>query len=310
LESMTATKAFDRTGMDRICGFVNGKGGVLKTTLTANIGALLAVSGWRVLLIDMDPQGNLGLDLGYRHSDLDDEGSGLAQSLMFGSKLAPLKNIRDNLDVVPGGAYLDQAAAGLVSLATKDPGKAKLGLARALAPISADYDIVLIDCPPGNEPLQVAALGAAAYVVVPTKTDKAGREGLIGVAKRLDTVLDVNPNLDLLGVIITATTSTATNVHRTARDAITEVFGTDAVLFNGMVRYAEATAQAARDRGVLVHELEEQVKASPKWYEVLRGTAEAGQTQPRSAANVAEDLYQIAHELVARLEAAEEGSAS
>jgi hypothetical protein len=83
----------------------------------------------------------------------------------------------------------------------------------------------------------------------------------------------------------------------------------DAVLFNGMVRHAEAPAQAAHDRGVLVHELEEQVKAAPKWYEVLKGTVEAGQSQPRSAANVAEDL-QIAHELVARLEAAEERNAS
>jgi cellulose biosynthesis protein BcsQ len=307
---MTPIQVFDRTGMDRVCGFVNGKGGVLKTTLTANVGALLALSGWRVLLIDMDPQGNLGLDLGYRHSEIDDDGAGLAQSLMFGSKLAPLKNVRPNLDVVPGGAFLDQAAAGLVSLGSKDPSKAKLGLARSLASIASEYDIVFIDCPPGNEPLQVAALGAAAFVVVPTKTDKAGREGLIGVAKRLDTVLDVNPNLDLLGVIITATTSTATNVHRTAKEAIVEAFGTDGVLFNGMVRYAEATAQAARDRGLLVHELEEQVKASPKWYEVLKGTAEAGQNQPRSAANVAEDLYQIAHELVARLEAAEQRNAS
>ncbi|MEZ2392181.1 ParA family protein [bacterium RCC_150] len=307
---MTATKVFDRTGMDRICGFVNGKGGVLKTTLTANVGALLAVSGWRVLLIDMDPQGNLGLDLGYRHGDLDDDGSGLAQSLMFGSSLNPIKDVRPNLDVVAGGSYLDQAAAGLVSQGSKDPSKAKLGLARSLAPIAGAYDIILIDCPPGNEPLQVAALGAASYVVVPTKTDKAGREGLIGVAKRLDTVIDVNPDLDLLGVIITATTSTATNVHRTAREAIVEVFGTDSVLFSGMVRYAEATAQAARDRGVLVHELEEQVKAGPKWYEVLKGKAEAGQSQPRSAANVAEDLYQIAHELVGRLEAAEERNTS
>ena len=310
IEIMTATTVFDRTGMDRICGFVNGKGGVLKTTLTANVGALLATSGWKVLLVDMDPQGNLGLDLGYRHGARDDDGSALAQSLMFGSLLSPLKDVRPNLDVIPGGAELDQAAAGLIAQGSKDGSKAKLALARSLAPIAANYDIIFIDCPPGNEPLQVAALGAASYVVVPTKTDKAGREGLIGVAKRLDTVIDVNPNLDLLGVIITATSSTATNVHRTTREAITETFGTDDVLFNGMVRHAEAPAQAARDRGVLVHELEEQVKAAPKWYEVLKGTAEAGQSQPRSAASVAEDLYQIAHELVARLEAAEERNAS
>lgn len=296
--------------MDRICGFVNGKGGVLKTTLTANVGALLAVSGWKVLLIDMDPQGNLGLDLGYRHSDLDDDGSALAQSLMFGSLLVPLKDIRPNLDVIPGGSHLDSAAAGLVSMGSKDGRKAKLALARSLSPLAGNYDIIFIDCPPGNEPLQVAALGAASYVVVPTKTDKAGREGLVGVAKRLDTVLDVNPDLDLLGVIITATSATATNVHRVTREAITETFGNADVLFKGMVRHAEAPAQAARDRGVLVHELEEQVKAAPKWYEVLNGTAEAGLSQPRSAVNVAEDLYQITYELVARLEAAEERNAS
>lgn len=307
---MTAKTVFDRAGMDRICGFVNGKGGVLKTTLTANVGALLAVSGWKVLLIDMDPQGNLGLDLGYRHGNLDDDGSALAQSLLFGSRLEPMKDVRPNLDVIPGGSELDQAAAGLIAQGSKDGSKAKLALARSLAPIASDYDIIFIDCPPGNEPLQVAALGAASYVVVPTKTDKAGREGLIGVAKRLDTVLDVNPNLDLLGVIITATSSNATNVHRTTRDEIAQAFGSSDVLFNGMIRHAEAPAQAARDRGLLIHELEEQVRAAPKWYEVLKGSAEAGQNQPRSAVNVAEDLYQVTQELVARLTAAEEANAS
>ncbi|WP_082575251.1 ParA family protein [Arthrobacter sp. Soil763] len=307
---MAAPTGFDRTGMERICGFVNGKGGVLKTTLTANIGALLASFGWKVLLVDMDPQGNLGLDLGYRHEPQDDDGSALAQSLLFGVPLAPLKDVRANLDVVPGGGELDQAAAGLISMGSRDSSKSKLALARSLFPVAADYDVILIDCPPGNEPLQVAALGAASYVVVPTKTDKAGREGLVGVAKRLDAVLDVNPNLDLLGVIITATSPTATNVHRTTREAITETFGDDSVLFKGMVRHAEAPAQAARDRGVLVHELEEQVKAAPKWWEVRKGTAQAVQNQPRSAANVAEDLYQVTHELVARLEAAEKRNAS
>ncbi|WP_139244527.1 ParA family protein [Arthrobacter alpinus] len=164
--------------------------------------------------------------------------------------------------------------------------------------------------PPGNEPLQVAALGAAAFVIVPTKTDKGGREGLLGVAKRLDTVLDVNPDLDLLGVVVTATTSSATNVQRVAREAIAEAFGTHDVLFSGTVRYAEATAQAAREKGVLVHELEQQVKAGPKWYDVLNGTAQGVANQPRSAGNVAEDLHQITQELVARLLKAEERNAS
>lgn len=301
---------FDRTGLDRVCAFVNGKGGVLKTTLTSNIGGLLATSGWRVLLVDMDPQGNLGLDFGYRHTAMDDDGVGLAQSLMFGSAITPLKNVRRNLDVVPGGAHLDQAAAGLVSLGSKDGRKAKLALATALAPVADQYDIIFIDCPPGNEPLQQAALGAAAQIIVPTKTDKGGREGLLGVAKRLDSVIDVNPAIDLLGVVIAATSSSAKSVQRTVREAIVEAFGTDEVLFENMVRHAESPAQAVRERGVLYHELEEQVKAGPKWYEVLRGTAKAGPSQPRSAGNVAEDLHHVAQELVARLEAAEERTGS
>lgn len=297
-----------RPGLDRVCAFVNGKGGVLKTTLTANVGGLLAVSGWRVLLVDFDPQGNLGLDLGYRHTTQDDEGLAMAQSLLFEVPLQPITNIRPGLDVVPGGAHLDQAAAGLVSLSGRDARKAKLALASALSPIAGQYDIILIDCPPGNEPLQLAALGAAARIIVPTKTDRGGREGLLGVAKRLDAVIDVNPDIDLLGVIIAATSSSAKSVQRTVRDSIREAFGTDEVLFTNMVRHAEAPAQAVRERGLLVHELEEQVASGPKWYEVLRGTATAGDHQPKSAGNVAEDLHRVTQELVSRLEAAERRS--
>lgn len=307
---MTKSVAIDRTGLERVCALVNGKGGVLKTTLTANLGGLLAVSGWHVLLVDFDPQGNLGLDLGYRHQSDDDDGLSMAQSLMFGAPLKPLKNVRPNLDVVPGGSHLDQAAAGLVSLAGKDGQKAKLALAAALSPIAGEYDIIFIDCPPGNEPLQLAALGAAAQIIVPTKTDRGGREGLLQVAKRLESVVDVNPGIDLLGVVIAATSSSARAVQRTVREAIVEAFGTEEVLFENMVRHAEAPAQAVRERGMLVHELEEQVNSGPKWYEVLRGTAKAGPSQPRSAGNVAEDLHRVAQELVARLEAAESRSAS
>lgn len=300
----------ERVGLDRVCAFVNGKGGVLKTTLTANIGGLLAVSGWRVLLIDFDPQGNLGLDLGYRHTEQDDDGLAMAQSLLFMAPLEPIKNVRANMDVVPGGSHLDQAAAGLVSLAGRDARKAKLALATALTPLADQYDIILIDCPPGNEPLQLAALGAAARIIVPTKTDRGGREGLLGVAKRLTSVIDVNPDIDLLGVIIAATSSSAKSVQRTVRDSIIDAFGTGDVLFTNMVRHAEAPAQAVRERGLLVHELEEQVNSGPKWYEILRGTASASIHQPKSAANVAEDLHRITQEFVARLEAAERRSTS
>lgn len=294
----------DRVALDRTIALINGKGGVLKTTLTSNVGGLLAASGYRVLVVDMDPQGNLGIDLGYGGTAIDDQGRALSAALMFGSPIEPLATHRENLFVVPGGAHLDKAAAGLFAQGQKDPSGAKLSLAKGLSPIASDFEIILIDCPPGNESLQIAALGAAAWAVVPTHTDKASREGLVSVAERLDTVTDVNPDLDLLGVVLTATTTGATTVRRDARDKISEAFGTGEVLFDSTVRFAEATATAMRERGLLAHELEKTVKDGPKWYEVVRGAASAI-AGPRSAGGVAEDLHKVAQELVARLSAAE-----
>lgn len=301
--------SINRAVLDRTIALINGKGGVLKTTLTSNIGGLLAASGYRVLAVDMDPQGNLGIDLGYARTQTDDQGRALASALMFGSAIEPIETSRENLFVVPGGAHLDKAAAGLFAQGQKDLGGAKLALAKGLSAVAADFEIILIDCPPGNESLQIAALGAAAWALVPTHTDKASREGLVSVAERLDTVTDVNPELDLLGVVLTATTTGATTVRREAREKIAEAFGTPDVLFEASVRFAEATATAMRERGVLAHELEKTVKDGPKWYEVVRGAA-AAIAGPRSAGGVAEDLHRIAQELVGRLADAETKKAS
>ena len=299
------TDILARSALDRVIAVINGKGGVLKTTIAANVGGLLAASGYRVLLIDLDPQGNLAEDLGYTDTGSDDRGKSLAMALMFGADSTPLKNVRENLDVYAGGPALDQATAGLASQAQKDPQGAKLALATVLAPIAGDYDMVIIDCPPGDEMLQTAAVAAARFALVPVKSDKSSRKGLSAVASRLDAVLDLNPNLDLLGVVLVDIGSTATAVQREAREQIAELFNSDHdVVFASTVRHSEATAQAAREKGLLVHELDAKVRQGPKWYEIRRG-ARAETMSPRSASSVADDLQAVAQEVVARISAAE-----
>ncbi len=167
--------------------------------LVANIGGLLAASGYRVLLVDLDPQGNLAEDLGYTASETDDAGKALAGALAFGDTPAPVVDVRPHLDVLVGGYHLNAAAAALTNKAGRDPRAAQLALAEIPTPIAGAYDLVLIDCPPGNEPLQSAAVAAARWAVVPVKTDHCSRMGLLDVARRLDDVMDVNPDLDLLG---------------------------------------------------------------------------------------------------------------
>jgi chromosome partitioning protein len=280
---------------------------VLKTTLTANIGGMLAASGYRVLLVDLDPQGNLAEDLGYTDTDQDDQGRSLAQALMFGGEASPLKEVRPGLDVFAGGAALDQATAGLAARANKDPNGAKLALAELLLPLSENYDIVLLDCPPGDETLQTAAVAAARWALGPFKRDRSSRKGLSAVAARLDAVLTVNPTLDLLGVVLVDVGKSAKAVEREARQNVAELFNADHdVVLTSTVRHSEATAQATRERGLLVHELDDSIKQGPKWYEIRRGDAAAPTHSPRSATSVADDLQAVSQEVIARIVTAEE----
>lgn len=290
----------------RVIALINGKGGVFKTTLAANIGGLLAASDYKVLIVDLDPQGNLAEDLGYTGTHIDDEGRHLAQVLAFGEPLVPVRDVRPNLDVAVGGTNLSLATAALTSKASKDPIGAKLALATALEPLADEYDMILLDCPPGDETLQTAAAAAARWLLIPVKSDAASRKGMAAVMNRLNGVLDVNTELDLLGVVLTGIGTSAKTVQKQARLAIAEAFGgsTD-VMFDKTVRHSEATAQASRERGVLVQELDDVVRNGPKWYEVLRGDAQAQNLAPRTSTSVADDLLGVTEELVRRITAAE-----
>ncbi len=296
----------DRSRLSRVVAVVNGKGGVGKTTITANVGGLLAAGGYRVLLVDLDPQGNLGEELGYTGTDHDDGGRGLAQALAFGSAMSPVRDVRPGLDVLPGGPDLDMAAAALTMKAQKAPDAAKLALADGLSSIAGEYDLILIDCPPGQETLQQAALAAARWALIPVKTDASSRKGLRDVARRLDAVVTINPELDLLGVVLFGVNRSAHRVSDTARAAIVADVGDPDAVLTSTIRHVEAAAQETRERGLLVHELEEAVLAGPKWWELRRNKAnEHDGPRVRSASGLAEDFQALGAEIVARLTASE-----
>ncbi|MGL5857408.1 MAG: ParA family protein [Angustibacter sp.] len=296
---------------DRVVAVVNGKGGVGKTTITANIGGLLAASDQRILLVDMDPQGNLAEELGYTQSEANDEGSALAQALTFGSPLTPQPTGRPRLEVIMGGDELHTASAGLAAKANKDSASAKLALARALAPLTADYDLILVDCPPGEETLQQAALAAARWALIPIKSDSSSRKGLSDVARRLDSVLDVNPGLDLLGVVLFAVGTSARVVRETARQGIMDVLGSADALCTSTIRHAEAPAQESRELGLLTFELEKRVLAGPTWWQRRQNSdLDPDAPRSRSAVRVSDDFQALAQELIARIGIAEEAAMS
>lgn len=298
-----------------VIAVVNNKGGVGKTTISTNVAGLLAHSGWRVLLVDLDHQGNAGLDLGYQYTDVDDDGLALTQAISYGQTITPV-NVRPNLDVLIGGGALEDVTRTLVKSARRPEPRTAVGemLERILQ--EHEYDIVIIDCPPSNDTLQTAAVAAANYVLIPVKTEKASLRGLALTAKRLDAVLDINENVDLLGIVVFDTSKGAKRVQernlKQIVDAITDNSDDPAVrasaaeaVFASSIRHAEATAQSLREEGLLAHELDVKAKKGPSRFELLKQGL-GSSALPESAGGVADDLQAVAKEVVARLEAKRE----
>lgn len=282
---------------------INGKGGVLKTTVTANTGGQFALNSLRTLLVDLDPQGNLGEDLGYVRTNIDDDGRALAQALMFqGGGMPVVKDVRPGLDVLVGGDALRQAGAGLTMASQRDHRGAKKALRNILEPLSHEYDLILIDCPPGEEMLQTVALAASRWALVPVRADSASRSGLAAVAARLDAVLDVNPTIELLGVVLTDVGTKSTAIVRSAREKVAELFDSPSVMFNTTIRHSESYGQLGRETGKLAHELEDDAKNAPKWWQVVRGEATATRTSA-TAGSVADDFGALAQEVADRISA-------
>ncbi|QBR75593.1 ParA family protein [Microbacterium sediminis] len=315
----------DREAFSRVIAVESLKGGVGKTTIVANVGGYLALSGARVLLVDLDPQGNLEVDLGYVDDERNDEGESLAKALMFGGEVDALTNVRENLDVWAGGSALHNVTAALSSKMGSDPLNAKLALARILAPVVDDYDFIFLDCPPGDGVLQLAALAAARWVLVPSRTGAKDIAGVVKVAERIDQVLDVNKTIDLLGVVLFAVgtasarkdgTVVMKNAERAARDDLDRLFGVGEedgigrdIVFRQAIRHSEAVASQAGRGGLLVHELDERAKEEAKagiaWWKIRSGELKNKQLTSATAGSVADDLQTIAQEINDRLLEAE-----
>ncbi|HEU4352139.1 MAG TPA: ParA family protein [Burkholderiales bacterium] len=184
--------------MPRVVAVVNQKGGVGKTTTTVNLAAALAQAGRRVLLVDIDPQGNATMGSGV-------DKRGLARTVYHALLgLGELSGIRvraerGGYDLVPANRELAGAEVELVELPSRET-----RLKAALERVGTDYDYVLIDCPPSLSLLTVNALAAAHRVLIPMQCEYYALEGLsdlVGTIKRVRA--NLNPTLDIAGLLRT-----------------------------------------------------------------------------------------------------------
>ncbi len=303
-DGQSSAESMPWSNLNQVYAIANGKGGVGKTTTTSHFGGLAAADGARVLLVDLNQQGNLSLDLGVKgEASIHDEGSNLAQAIMFDAPLKPALNVRPNLDLVPGGHHLRDVPPALSNRMTTQRSRrsAVQGLARALAAVAPKYHLVIIDTPPENPMLLKLALCAARWVLVPMSTDSASRDGLRSLAEDFTEIRDeYNPYLNLLGAFIFASSTSGKRIRSETRAHAREDLGDSAYVFDQFIRHSEAVARQVRKFGLLAHELEQEVANNPKFWELRKGTAKRTESVSETAVGVAEDYDHLAREVFAR----------
>lgn len=264
----------------------NAKGGVGKTSIVANLAASAAAGGWRVLAVDLDPQGNLARDLGYWHHS--DDGAALAQSIRQGNPPAPACDVRPGLDVLAGGHQLAAEPAA---------GDASARLAYALQPLHDRYDLIVLDTPPAAGPMQRAALGMAAFALVPTKIDDASIDGLEGLAVELaDIRTSRNPDLQVVGVVMFDVGARDHRLRADARTALEELLGDIAPVLQTTIRHSRRAARDLRRLGRTCAEYEHTALTSPRWIDDPTAPVYSS-----AATGLADDYQQLADEVLAAI---------
>lgn len=186
--------------MTKRIALANQKGGVGKTTSAINLAASLVANQMRVLLIDLDPQGNATMGSGVDKNQID---SGINEVLLGQVKAtdAIIRNCPGTYDLLAANSNLTEAEVGLLNQSQREK-----GLQKALAGISSKdyYDFILIDCPPALNMLTVNGLTAADSVIIPMQCEYFALEGLASLLQTIDQIrATVNPKLQLEGLLRT-----------------------------------------------------------------------------------------------------------
>ena len=222
--------------MGKIIALANQKGGVGKTTTAINLSACLAEKGQRVLVVDIDPQGNTTSGLGIAKDNVDNTiYEVMLQEIDISDAIC--KDIFENLDIIPSNVNLAGAEIELLGINDKE-----YILKSAVDYIKEDYDFIIIDCPPSLNMLTVNAMTTADTVLVPIQCEYYALEGLSQLIHTINLVQErLNPELQIEGVVFTMY-DVRTNLSNQVVETVKE--NLDTKIYNTMIprniRLAEA----------------------------------------------------------------------
>lgn len=204
--------------MTRTIALINNKGGVGKTTSTLNLGVALSMANKKVLLVDIDPQGNLS-DAFININQVQYTIKDLLEGTISDINQVLRKEVKPNIDLLPSNNLLNGTEEKLLNKMSRET-----ILKRLLEPIKSNYDYVLIDCPPSLNLLVLNSLTASSEAIIPIATEYHALTGTNTILQTIQQVKDlINNNLILSGVFITKYDE-RTNNDREIKDAIQNNF--------------------------------------------------------------------------------------
>ena len=240
--------------MSNVIAIVNQKGGVGKTTTTANLGIGLAQEGKRVLLIDSDPQGSLTISLGYPQPDqLPVTLSQIMGKLLADAPIEPQEGILhhdEGVDLMPANIELSGIEVSLVNAMSREK-----VLKQYIDSMKRDYDYVLLDCMPSLGMLTINALAAADSVLIPVQAQYLPAKGLEQLLQTISKVRrQINPKLKIDGILLTMVDN-RTNYAKEIGGLLRDTYGGKLNMFASEIPHSVRAAEiSAEGKSIFAHD--------------------------------------------------------